>query len=111
MSVYGRDFAEVYSKFGYSEFSARVAELLPKVLARLHAKPRKILDMTCGEGSLATRHVENLAGFRVQSSEDLREEFRDAGAELAVSEFRIHFGEVAPVDAHDSPGSVCSSVP
>jgi len=63
MSVYGRDFAEVYSKFGYSEFSARVAELLPKVLARLHAKPRKILDMTCGEGTFAVAMAKK--GYRM----------------------------------------------
>src|SRR6266511_3047789 len=63
MSVYGRDFAEVYSRFGYSEFSARVAKLLPKVLARLHTKPREILDMTCGEGTFAVAMAKK--GYRV----------------------------------------------
>ncbi len=63
MSVYGPDFAEVYSKFGYSEFSARVAELLPKVLARLHVKPREILDMPCGEGTFAVAMAKK--GYRM----------------------------------------------
>ncbi len=63
MSVYGRDFAEVYSKFGYTEFSARVAELLPKVLARLHVDPREILDLTCGEGTFAVAMAKK--GYRV----------------------------------------------
>ena len=45
MTLYGRDFAEVYSNYGYNEFSARVAERLPRVLARLRVKPRQVLDL------------------------------------------------------------------
>ena len=51
MTLYGRDFAEVYSRYGYNEFSARVAELLPRVLRRLGLTPHSILDVPCGEGT------------------------------------------------------------
>lgn len=55
MTVYGREFAEVYSNYGYNEFSARVAERLPRVLAKLRVKPRQVLDLTCGEGTFAVK--------------------------------------------------------
>src|SRR3989442_8393928 len=51
----GRDFAQVYSKYGYNEFSARVAELLPGVLAKLRVRPHQVLDLPCGEGTFAIR--------------------------------------------------------
>ena len=51
MPLYGWDFAEAYSKYGYNEFSARVADLLPRVLRRLRLTPRRILDVPCGEGT------------------------------------------------------------
>src|SRR5436309_13095957 len=52
-TLYGSDFAEVYSKYGYNQFSARVAELLPRVLRALHLSPDRVLDVPCGEGTFA----------------------------------------------------------
>src|SRR5437870_4225461 len=52
-TLYGSDFAEVYSKYGYNQFSARVAELLPRVLRTLHLTPDRVLDVPCGEGTFA----------------------------------------------------------
>src|SRR5213595_2290276 len=52
-TLYGSDFAEVYSKYGYNQFSARVAELLPRVLRALHLTPDRVLDVPCGEGTFA----------------------------------------------------------
>src|SRR5438046_8674403 len=52
-TLYGSDFAEVYSKYGYNQFSARVAELLPRVLRALHLTPDRALDVPCGEGTFA----------------------------------------------------------
>src|SRR5947207_15860972 len=54
-TLYGSDFAEVYSKYGYNQFSARVAELLPRVLRALHLTPNRVLDVPCGEGTFALR--------------------------------------------------------
>ena len=61
--VYGEAFAEVYSKYGYSEFSARLVDLLPHVLAKIRARPRDILDLPCGEGTFAVAMVRR--GYRV----------------------------------------------
>ena len=55
MTLYGRDFAEVYSTYGYNEFSGRVAELLPRVLAKIRVRPRQVLDLPCGEGTFAVK--------------------------------------------------------
>jgi ubiquinone/menaquinone biosynthesis C-methylase UbiE len=52
-TLYGPDFAEVYSRYGYNQFSARVAELLPQVLRALRVRPNRILDIPCGEGTFA----------------------------------------------------------
>src|SRR5438309_6205865 len=52
-TLYGSYFAEVYSKYGYNQFSARVAELLPRVLRTLHLTPDRVLDVPCGEGTFA----------------------------------------------------------
>ena len=61
-TLYGRNFARAYSKYGYSEFSARVAELLPRVLGKLHVKPRHVLDLPCGEGTFAVKMAKR--GYR-----------------------------------------------
>ncbi len=61
--LYGRDFAQVYSKYGYNEFSARVADLLPRVLAKLRVRPRQVLDLSCGEGTFAVKMAKR--GLRV----------------------------------------------
>src|SRR5207253_8854200 len=50
-TLYGSDFAEVYSKYGYNQFSARVAELLPRVLRALHLTPDRVADVPSGEGT------------------------------------------------------------
>src|SRR2546429_8635875 len=52
-TLYGSDFAEVYSKYGYNQFSARIAELLPRILRTLHLTPDRVLDVPCGEGTFA----------------------------------------------------------
>src|SRR5256885_11541669 len=62
LMLYGRDFAQVYSKYGYNEFSARVAELLPGVLAKLRVRPYQVLDLPCGEGTFAIRMAKR--GYR-----------------------------------------------
>lgn len=63
MTLYGREFAEVYSSHGYNEFSARAADLLPRVLAKLRVKPHRVLDLTCGEGTFAIKMAKK--GYRI----------------------------------------------
>jgi ubiquinone/menaquinone biosynthesis C-methylase UbiE len=52
MSIYER-FAYFYAKGPYLQFSERILELLPAVLARFDARPQTILDIACGEGTFA----------------------------------------------------------
>lgn len=52
MSIYG-EFAEIYSRGNYADFSAKMAELLPGVLEHLAFEPQSILDVACGEGTFA----------------------------------------------------------
>lgn len=61
-SVY-KAFAEFYAKGPYPAYSERMAELLPAVLERFGAQPRKVLDLACGEGAFAVAMAKR--GYRV----------------------------------------------
>ncbi|MBE0409943.1 MAG: class I SAM-dependent methyltransferase [Anaerolineales bacterium] len=52
MSVY-EGFAFFYSIGTYTQYSHRMAELLPQILEKYQAKPKTILDLACGEGTFA----------------------------------------------------------
>jgi ubiquinone/menaquinone biosynthesis C-methylase UbiE len=62
MSIYER-FAYFYAKGPYPQYSERVAELFPTVLARFDAKPQTVLDIACGEGTFAVAMAKK--GFQV----------------------------------------------
>ncbi len=48
------NFAAIYQRGPYIRFSQGLAEsILPEYLEELGCKPRKMLDVACGEGSLA----------------------------------------------------------
>jgi ubiquinone/menaquinone biosynthesis C-methylase UbiE len=59
MNIY-KNFAIVYSKGPYTQYSLWHADRLPRILRQFHANPSNILDIACGEGSfaiaLAKRH-------------------------------------------------------
>jgi hypothetical protein len=50
-----REFATLYARGPYSEYSARIADILPSVLKRFEAYPVNLLDVACGEGTFAIR--------------------------------------------------------
>ena len=56
-------FAYFYTKGPYPQYSERMVELLPNVLARFDARPRTILDIACGEGTFAVAMAKK--GLRV----------------------------------------------
>ena len=62
MSFYNR-FAYFYTKGPYTQYSEKMAKLLPPVLARFDARPQTILDIACGEGTFAVAMAKK--GFRV----------------------------------------------
>lgn len=91
MTVYGRDFAEVYSNYGYNEFSARVVERLPQVLAKLRVKPRQVLDLTCGEGTFAVKMVRK--GYRATGVDRSSGVLRLARRNARKARVRVRFIE------------------
>lgn len=62
MNIY-RDFATLYAQGEYNRFSARMAKLLPDILAKFNLKPNTILDVACGEGTFAIKMAEK--GYEV----------------------------------------------
>jgi ubiquinone/menaquinone biosynthesis C-methylase UbiE len=58
-----RQFATLYTGGPYTEYSARVADILPSVLRRFNASPKSILDIACGEGTFAVKMAKK--GFQV----------------------------------------------
>ena len=48
-----KEFAQVYSRGPYPEYTTRIARLLPKILRRFELRPRTLLDVACGEGTFA----------------------------------------------------------
>jgi len=62
MSVY-EDFARIYARGDYCEFSRKMGEYLPAALDALEANPKTILDVACGEGTFALVAAE--MGYRV----------------------------------------------
>ncbi len=47
-----KGFAELYTKGPYY-FSERLVEYLPKVFGRFHIRPKRLLDLCCGDGRFA----------------------------------------------------------
>ncbi|MBS3787108.1 class I SAM-dependent methyltransferase, partial [Candidatus Bipolaricaulota bacterium] len=47
------NFAQLYSTGSYPEYSRYIASKLPDILGKLGARPSKILDLACGEGTFA----------------------------------------------------------
>lgn len=52
MGIY-KDFAHFYKNGHYPDFSKRMFELLPGVLELFEARPKRVLDLACGEGTFA----------------------------------------------------------
>jgi 2-polyprenyl-3-methyl-5-hydroxy-6-metoxy-1,4-benzoquinol methylase len=77
------EFAQLYTSGKFTEFSARMAQLLPSILDQYQMKPKTILDVACGEGTFAIAMAK--AGFNVtgidQSPEMLKIARKKAQAE------------------------------
>jgi ubiquinone/menaquinone biosynthesis C-methylase UbiE len=84
MGVYEK-FARIYAGTDYSDFSRRMAGLLPAVLRQIDFEPRKVLDLACGDGSFAVaiaEHGMKVTGLDMSTHmlEFAREKARKAGA-------------------------------
>lgn len=86
MGIY-EEFAQLYNHGSYGDFSRKMADLLPDVLAQFRTRPRSILDVACGDGVFAVAMAQR--GYRVTgvdlSAAMLRlagERAEDAGVEV-----------------------------
>lgn len=52
-STYGKGFAQVYDKAGFSSFSERMIPYMDQHLERLNFQPQSLLDLACGTGTAA----------------------------------------------------------
>jgi len=52
-STYGKGFAQVYDKAGFSSFSERMIPYIDQNLERLSFQPESVLDLACGTGTAA----------------------------------------------------------
>jgi ubiquinone/menaquinone biosynthesis C-methylase UbiE len=52
-STYGRGFAQIYDKAGFSAFSERMIPYIDQNLERINFRPESILDLACGTGTAA----------------------------------------------------------
>lgn len=62
MALY-KDFAQIYQRGWYANFSLNIAEGIPALFDYLRCKPKTILDLACGEGSFAIEMAKQ--GFEV----------------------------------------------
>lgn len=82
MAIY-KKFAHIYVRGRYSLFSKRVAEALPAILEKFNLRPRRILDIACGEGTFAIEMARK--GFEVVGV-DISEEMLKFAEEKARRE-------------------------
>ncbi len=52
-STYGKGFAQIYDKAGFSSFSERMIPYIDQNLDRLNFQPQSVLDLACGTGTVA----------------------------------------------------------
>jgi len=57
--IYNQSFAEFYATGPYTDYSRRMAELLPSILGMFDFRPSAILDIACGEGTFAIALAKN----------------------------------------------------
>jgi len=86
MGIYG-EFAHVYSRGEYPDFSRHMAEHLPGVLEQLGLSPETLLDLACGEGTFAVAMARlglDVAGLDASPRmiECAREQAAGAGAKI-----------------------------
>ena len=86
MAVYD-EFARVYSRGEYPEFSRHMGEHLRGVLEQIGVSPKTLLDIACGEGTFAVAMARlgfNITGIDVSPRmlERAREQAAEAGVEI-----------------------------
>lgn len=90
MSVYNK-FAGVYDKMGSDEFSVKMFDYTQRILTRLRYRPRSVLDLACGTGTVAARWAhKNIVTYGVDGSADMLAVAREKARSERV---KIHFSQ------------------
>ncbi len=102
MSTYNR-FAYVYDRMGSDNFSVRMFGYTQKILSRLRYRPRAVLDLACGTGSVAVMWAKNnLSVFGVDGSTHMLEM---AGKKARREKVKIEFS-LQPMTSFSLPQNV-----
>ncbi|AIF70105.1 hypothetical protein PAP_08620 [Palaeococcus pacificus DY20341] len=88
MRIY-KNFAYFYVKGRYSRFSEKMAEILPTILEKFDAKPQKILDIACGEGTFAVEMAKR--GFQIVGVDISREMLKFAKEKAKKENVNVKF--------------------
>jgi len=80
--TYGKGFAQVYDKAGFSSFSERMIPYIDQNLERLNIQPQSVLDLACGTGTAAILLAKRgLRVYGVDGSQHMLEIARQKAAE------------------------------
>ncbi len=88
MNIY-RDFARIYTKKLWPEYSRGMAKLLPVLLEKYGIHPENVLDIACGEGSFAVALAKE--GYKVSGVDRSPEMLRIAGENAARANVAIDY--------------------
>ena len=88
MSVY-EEFAFFYTIGTYSQYSQKMAEILPQVLGKYQARPETILDLACGEGSFAI--LMSKEGYQVTGADRSESMLRIARERAEEEQVQVEF--------------------
>jgi len=88
-STYGKGFAQVYDKAGFSSFSERMIPYIDQNLERLNFQPESVLDLACGTGTAAILLAKR--GLRVYGVDGSQHMLRIAKQKAAEEKVRVEF--------------------
>ena len=88
MSVY-EEFAFFYTIGTYTQYSQKMAEILPQVLEKYQVKPETVLDLACGEGSFAI--LMSKTGYQVTGADQSESMLRIARDRAEEEQVQVEF--------------------
>ena len=88
MVIY-KKFAKFYASGGYPRYSMKMARIFPDILGAIGARPQKILDLACGEGSFV-REISKL-GYEVHGLDRSKDMLRVAEKKAEETGVEVDF--------------------
>jgi ubiquinone/menaquinone biosynthesis C-methylase UbiE len=88
-STYGKGFAQVYDKAGFSSFSERMVPYIDQNLERLSFQPESVLDLACGTGTAAILLAKR--GLRVYGVDGSQHMLKIAKQKAAEEKVHVEF--------------------